>query len=63
MSKYKHLSVKDLNIKRLRNEKNMTQWELAIACGVSLATVRAWELGYSEAKKENLAKLCEVLEV
>ena len=50
-------------IKELRNEKDLTQMDLAVRVGVSTTTVRMWEKGVSEPKPENKDKLEEVLGV
>ena len=52
-----------MNIKELRKEKGMKQWELAKAVGVSPNTVILWEHGVNQPNPENMEKLKEVLQV
>jgi len=44
-------------IRRLREEKNLTQGDLAKAAGVSIAAVSKWEKNTSEPKGKSLASL------
>jgi len=50
-----------MDIKKLRQEKKLTQWELAKLVGVSVNAVVMWEREVSEPKPENMQKLKEVL--
>ena len=52
-----------MNIKKLRQDKKLTQWELAKMVGVSVNAVVMWEREVSEPKPENMEKLKEVLNV
>ena len=51
------------DIKKIREEKKMTQVEVSRACGVSLAGFRIWESGGGDPSPKNLAKLKKVLGV
>ena len=48
-------------IKALRNEKGMTQEELAKELGVWLKTVQVWEWSRKMPKKENMEKIAGFL--
>ena len=48
-------------LKELRTEKGMTQTDVAIAVGCSLASYRMWELGVTTPNSENAEHLKEVL--
>lgn len=48
-------------IRRLREEKNLTQGDLAKAAGVSIAAVSKWEKNASEPKGKSLASLSQSL--
>lgn len=48
-------------IKKLRNEKRMTQEELAEKIGTVTSHVGAWEIGTKSPNAESLGKLFEVL--
>ena len=48
-------------LKELRIEKGMTQTDVAIAVGCSLASYRMWELGVTTPNPENAARLKDVL--
>lgn len=50
-------------LKELRIEKAMTQTDVAIAVGCSLASYRLWELGVTTPNAENYKRLVEVLGV
>lgn len=50
-----------MNLKFLRNEKNLTQSEIAEELGVSLATVSSWETGRTQPNLEMLRKLSGIL--
>ena len=52
-----------LNLKKLRDEKGMTQTDVAKLIGVSLTSYRMWEIEVTEPSPENMAKLKEVLDV
>ena len=49
-------------IKKLRINKELTQVQLAEACGVSQGTVAQWEKGICFPKAEKITTLCRVLE-
>lgn len=50
-------------VKQLREQKSLTQEELANQVGVSLSTIQKWEDGaIGAAKASSLMKLCEVLD-
>ena len=51
------------NIKRLRNEKGMTQKDLASVLGVSYQMVQSWERGARNPKRETLEKIAAALGV
>ena len=48
-------------IKKIREERKMTQVEVSRLCGVSLAGFRVWENGGGIPSPKNLEKLKEVL--
>lgn len=48
-------------LKELRIEKGMTQTDVAIAVGCSLASYRMWELGVTTPNAENAERLKDVL--
>ena len=50
-------------IKKIREEKKMTQVEVSRLCGVSVAGFRIWENGGGDPSPKNLKKLKEVLGV
>lgn len=50
-------------IKRYREEKDLTQNELAQRLGTSITTVARWELGLSAPKQENLIRQLKELGV
>ena len=52
--------LKDL--KKRREEKGLTQIDIAKYIGVSINTYAKWENGTSEPKEENMIKLIEVME-
>lgn len=49
-------------IKKLRVNKEMTQAQLAIACGVTQGTIAQWEKGIAFPKAGKIPTLCRVLE-
>ena len=49
------------NLLKKRTELGLTQIDVAIAVGVSLASYRMWEKGVTKPTEENLAKLKNVL--
>ncbi len=57
------MNLKELKIKERRGKLNLTQMQLAAACGVSLMSVRLWENGIGQPKEANYKKLIEVLKV
>lgn len=46
------------NIRRLREERNMLQSELAAKVNVSPATVSSWEVGRTEPKIGKVEEIC-----
>lgn len=50
------------SLKELRTEKGMTQTDVAIAVGCSLASYRMWEIGVTTPTQENYKRLKAVLE-
>ena len=48
-----------MDVKKLREQKKMTQIDLAVKLGVSPSTIRTWERGYKPSP-ENMAKLKEI---
>ena len=48
-------------IKRYRNEKNITQQELAKLIPCSVDSIRRWEANLREPRASDLQRLCEVL--
>lgn len=50
------------NLKSLRQNKNLTQSQLAKTLGVDQRTISAWEKGICEPSFEILAKLCELFD-
>ncbi|MBQ1790345.1 MAG: helix-turn-helix transcriptional regulator [Oscillospiraceae bacterium] len=48
-------------IKKLRVNKEMTQMQVAKACGVTQGTVASWEKGTGFPKSERLATVAQVL--
>ena len=52
-----------MDVKKLRQAKKWTQWELAKAVGVSVNTIVLWERQVSTPNDENMEKLKEVLNV
>lgn len=51
------------NIKHLRNEKGLTQKELASSLGVSYQMVQSWERGARNPKRETIEKIASALGV
>ena len=51
-----------MDIRKLREEKGLSQRKLASKVGVSVTTVINWEYNTSEPNEENMNKLKEVLE-
>jgi len=49
-------------LKELRNEKKLTQLDLAKLVGVTLNTYANWEKGANEPNEDNMKKLIEILE-
>ena len=49
-------------LKKIRSQFNMTQVDMARACGVSLPTYILWEKGVSNPNDENQVKLNDVIE-
>jgi len=50
-------------IKILRNERNMTQPDLATALGVTVRTVAYYENNERQPKKDMILKLCKIFDV
>lgn len=57
------MDIINSKIKELRQEKKLTQKELAIKLGVSSTCYAGWEQGYREPSLECLIKLCKILEI
>lgn len=51
------------NLKRIREEKEMSQEELAITIGVEKKDIEHWESGKKEPRMGNVQKLSEALGV
>ena len=51
------------NIKKLRNEKNLTQEDIAKKLFVTRQTVSSWESGRTQPDIETLVKLSEIFSV
>ena len=49
-------------LKKIRQEMNLFQLDMAKKVGVTLNTYRNWELGANEPSEENMEKLKKVLE-
>jgi len=52
-----------MELKRLRNEKKLSQIEVAEMIGVHVNTYILWERGAGKPSPENLEKLKEVLDI
>ncbi len=52
-----------MDIKKAIKEWDKSKVQLALSVGVTVQTLRYWELGVTEPNEENLAKLKEVLGV
>lgn len=52
-----------MNIKELREKKQLTQTDVAKLVGVSLTSYRMWELEVTTPTEDNMKRLKEVLEV
>lgn len=50
-----------LNLKEARQKKGMTQTDVAIAVGCSLASYRLWEIGVTTPNADNFKRLTDVL--
>ena len=50
-----------MDIKKLRKDKNLTQIQVAVMCGVSLTAYQLWEKGVNTPNEENMIKLKKVL--
>lgn len=55
--------MKQIDLKKLRSDKKMTQVEAANKIGVSIATYRLWEAGAFNPNEANYQKLLEVFEI
>ena len=51
------------NIKRIRQEKGLTQKRLGELCGINEANIRKYELGGANPKLETIQKIAEALKV
>ena len=51
------------NLRRIRKEKKMTQFELAVKCDLSEAMIKNIELNRSWPSEKTLAKLTKALEI
>ncbi|MCL2861563.1 MAG: helix-turn-helix transcriptional regulator [Firmicutes bacterium] len=52
-----------LRIRELREEKGLTQGQLAKAIGVHRATIGHYEIGYTEPDIKTIKKLCKFFDV
>lgn len=52
-----------MEIRKIRLEKGIKQYELAREVGVSVSTVQLWENKVSKPSPKNMAKLKQVLEI
>ena len=50
-------------IKHLREERGLTQMDVAIGCGVSLVTVQKWDKSLKSVRLVNLVKLARLFEI
>jgi transcriptional regulator with XRE-family HTH domain len=50
-----------MNLRQIRESRNMSQIELAKKLAVGQSTVSMWETGDSKPTFENLLKLCQIL--
>ena len=50
-------------IKKIRQEKNLSQGKFADACGISPTSISQIENGITRPNPSNLKKICKVLEV
>lgn len=55
--------MKQIDLKKLRAEKNMTQVEAANKIGVSIATYRLWEAGAFNPNEANYQSLLEAFDI
>ena len=51
-----------MELKEIRKKYNVTQFDMAKACGVSLNAYVMWERGIATPSDENRAKLNDVIE-
>jgi len=63
MDKNKILTSIGLNIKQLREERNITQQDLAAACNFEKSNMSRIESGRTNLTIGTLLKICEVLKV
>jgi len=52
-----------INLKKLREHKGISQYRLAEMMGVSQSTVGMWESGKNKPEHQNLEKLCKIFDV
>lgn len=52
-----------MDLKHIREQKGLTQIDVAKAVGVSLAAYRLWELGVGKPNQENQKRLLKFLGV
>ena len=50
-----------MNIKGIRESKNLTQYDLAALIGVNRSSVAMWETGEAMPRADKLVKLAEIL--
>jgi len=55
--------IRKFRLKELREERGLTQPELAEQIGVNYRTISNWERGVSEPDLESLRKLCDFFKV
>ena len=54
---------KNIKLRSARKRKNLTQRKLAEIINVGAHNISSWELGKNHIDRENLKKLCAILEV
>ena len=61
MRVYRSVFIK--NLKRIRKQKKITQWQLAEKLGIDTTTLSRYEQGKFEPSLTRIMEICEVLEV
>lgn len=57
------MAIDRISVPAARKEANLTQADLALSCGVSVATVANWEKGKTEPTISQAKKIAEVVGV